>query len=99
MSPASLPTNALFIVLVISAGIDDEAIREALTTGAKGYVEKAAGLDEFMYALRAVAEGRVFFGPIVAGVVERLVKRHAATVLNPVAVPGDLAEPVTCQVA
>ena len=66
-------------VLVMSAGTDGEAIREALTSGAKGYIEKVASIDEFKRALRAVAGGGVYFGPVVAGVVERLVKYPAYT--------------------
>ena len=62
-------------VLVMSAGTEEDAIRVALTNGAKGYIEKTADLEEFMRALRTVGAGGVFFGPTVAGVVERLVKR------------------------
>ena len=66
-------------VLVMSAGTEKADIREALTTGAKGYVEKVANLGEFMAALRAVAGGGVYFGPAVAGIVEQMVKRPART--------------------
>lgn len=61
-------------VLVMSAATDEGTVREALTSGAKGYIEKVAGLDEFMTALRAVAGGGAFFGPVVAKIVERLVQ-------------------------
>ncbi len=64
-------------VLVMSACTGQAEIREALMMGAKGYVEKGAELDEFMLALRTVAEGGVHFCPVVAGVVEQMVKRTA----------------------
>ncbi|MBI5770633.1 MAG: response regulator transcription factor [Verrucomicrobia bacterium] len=64
-------------VLVMSASTEEEAVREALMSGAKGYVEKTANLEELMAALRAVAVGGAFFGPLVAGVVENLVKKAA----------------------
>lgn len=64
-------------VLVMSAGTEESAVREALTNGAKGYIEKVASLEELMAAVRAVAVGGVFFGPVVAGIVEQLVKRSS----------------------
>ena len=73
-----MQTERLFShVLVMSADTEDDAVREALTGGAKGYIEKVADLDEFMRALRTVATGGAYFGPVVASVVERLVKRLA----------------------
>lgn len=71
-------------VLVMSASTEEAAVREALTSGAKGYIEKTAALEEFMRALRTVAAGGVYFGPAVAGVVERLVKRTG----QPAPAPG-----------
>ena len=64
-------------VLIFSAITSELAIREALTNGAKGYVEKGASFAAFVEALRAVAAGKVCFGPTVARVVDRLVSPEA----------------------
>ncbi len=61
-------------VLVFSATTSPHAIREALTGGAKGFVEKCASIAELTLALRAVAAGRVYFGPAVARAVNELVR-------------------------
>jgi DNA-binding NarL/FixJ family response regulator len=78
-------------VLVMSASTEEGAIREALTNGARGYIEKVADLEDFMRALRTVAAGGVFFGPAVASVVERLVKRPGHAKPAPVAEPSAAA--------
>lgn len=62
-------------VLVLSAGTGDGAIHEALTSGARGYVEKGANLTDFMQALRVVSAGGAYFGPVASEVVGRLVQR------------------------
>ena len=64
-------------VLIFSAITSELAIREALTNGAKGYVEKGASFAAFVEALRAMAAGKVCFGPTVARVVDRLVSPEA----------------------
>ncbi len=63
-------------VLVYSATASAHAVREALMGGAKGFVEKGAGMAELTDAIRAVAAGRVYFGPAIARVVEGLVRRR-----------------------
>lgn len=62
-------------VLVLSAGTGDGAIHEALTSGARGYVEKGANLTDLMQALRVVSTGGAYFGPVASEVVGRLVQR------------------------
>ena len=62
-------------VLVFSATSSEYVVREALTNGAKGYIEKTASIAEFTTALRAVAEGGVHFGPTVSETMQRLVRR------------------------
>jgi len=73
MKAASLQPN----VLIFSAAANEHAVREALTNGAKGYIEKDAAFAEFVTALRAVAGGGVYFGPAVARIVERLLSPDA----------------------
>lgn len=71
-------------VLVFSAVSSTHAVREALMGGAKGFVEKGASMAELTEALRAVAAGRVYFGPAIARVVDGLVRRqnHENTLLS-----------------
>lgn len=60
-------------VLVFSANTTDLAVREALSAGALGYIEKTASFAEFTEALHAVAAGKAFFGPAIARAVQRIV--------------------------
>lgn len=60
-------------VLVFSANTTELAVREALTAGAKGYLEKTASFSEFTVALKAVAAGQTYFGPEIARTVRRVV--------------------------
>jgi DNA-binding NarL/FixJ family response regulator len=59
-------------VLVFSGNTTDLAVREALSNGAKGYLEKTAKFAEFTEALGAVAEGRVYLSPEIARAVHRM---------------------------
>lgn len=61
-------------VLVFSATNSAHAVREALTGGAKGFVEKGASIAVLTDALNAVASGGVYFGPAVARTVDLLVR-------------------------
>jgi DNA-binding NarL/FixJ family response regulator len=47
-------------ILVTGAGVDDEMILKALAAGAKGYVDEAAGPNEFAMAIRIVNQGSVW---------------------------------------
>jgi DNA-binding NarL/FixJ family response regulator len=70
-------------VLVFSANTTELAIREALSAGAKGYIEKTASFSDFTLALKAVSEGRTYLGPLVSKTVRRLIsspERVTATV-------------------
>ncbi len=64
-------------VLVFSATASAHAVREALMGGAKGFVEKGASMTVLTDALRAVAAGRVYFGPATARTVEELVRQRS----------------------
>ncbi|HVU36299.1 MAG TPA: response regulator transcription factor [Opitutaceae bacterium] len=59
-------------VLVFSANTTELAVREALSAGASGYVEKTASFTEFKAALSAVASGQTYLGPALAGTVQRI---------------------------
>ncbi len=61
-------------VLVFSATASAQVVREALTGGAKGFVEKGAGMAELTKALHAVASGGIYFGPATARTLDGLVR-------------------------
>lgn len=65
-------------VLIFSGTTSDTAVREALTNGAKGYLEKTAEFAEFNEAMRAMTEGRVYLSSDVAQAVHRM-SCHAET--------------------
>jgi len=66
-------------VLVFSATTSPHAVREALTSGAKGFVEKGASIAVLTDALNAVASGGVYFGPAVARTVDALLRSRNST--------------------
>ncbi len=45
-------------VLILTASNQDEAVIDAVAAGAAGYLQKFSGRDEFLSALREVADGR-----------------------------------------
>jgi DNA-binding NarL/FixJ family response regulator len=60
-------------VLVFSGHENPVVVREMLEAGARGFVEKTAGLLEFKKGLAAVAAGETYFGPAVAAVLRHVV--------------------------
>jgi DNA-binding NarL/FixJ family response regulator len=71
---AELPDSP---VVMLTSYADEEALFEAISAGASGYVLKRIGSDELVNAIRTVADGRSMLDPAVtAAVLERL--RHAA---------------------
>lgn len=60
-------------VVMLTSYADEEALFEAISAGASGYVLKRIGSDELVTAVRTVAEGRSMLDPAVtAAVLERL---------------------------
>jgi len=59
-------------VLIFSGNTSDAAVREALSNGAKGYLEKCAEFGEFNEAMRAMTEGRVYLSADIAEAVHRM---------------------------
>jgi DNA-binding NarL/FixJ family response regulator len=47
-------------IIVLGAGMDEENILKAITSGAKGYVDEAADPTEFAQAFRVVSHGSVW---------------------------------------
>lgn len=71
---AELPTTP---VVMLTSYADEEALFEAISAGAAGYVLKRIGSDELVSAVRTVAQGQSMLDPAVtAAVLERL--RRAA---------------------
>lgn len=67
--------NASVKVLVVTARLDPQSIRSALSLGAAGYLPKSEDSDELLQAIRRVAAGR------------RYISAHIAQVFVPVAEP------------
>jgi DNA-binding NarL/FixJ family response regulator len=60
-------------VVMLTSYADEEALFEAISAGASGYVLKRIGSDELVNAVRTVAAGRSMLDPAVtATVLERL---------------------------
>jgi len=60
-------------VVMLTSYADEEALFEAISAGASGYVLKRIGSEELVTAVRTVAEGRSMLDPAVtAAVLERL---------------------------
>jgi DNA-binding NarL/FixJ family response regulator len=76
-------------VLVFSATATEYVVREALTHGAKGFIEKSASVADFTVALRVVADGGVHFGPTVSETMQRLVRRPDRDEQNTVLTPRE----------
>jgi len=63
-------------VIMLSMHADESYIIRALEAGARGYLLKTAADEDLLPAVRAVASGKPFFSPIVAGVlIEDYVRR------------------------
>lgn len=66
-------------VLVLTGNTSEEMVREALSLGARGVFEKGGNLEEFFGALRTIAGGGAYFGPMVAGIVQHLIDVQATS--------------------
>jgi len=66
-------------VLVFSGHENPMLVRERLEAGARGFVEKTAGLIEFRKGLETVATGGTYFGPAVAGLLRNVVANPSAS--------------------
>jgi len=73
---AALPTVR---ILVLSASGEADDVLQAVKEGATGYLVKSAGREEFLAAVRSVAEGRAVFTPGLAGLVLGEFRRLADT--------------------
>ncbi|HXQ79803.1 MAG TPA: response regulator transcription factor [Opitutaceae bacterium] len=60
-------------VLVFSGHENPIVVRQMLEAGARGFVEKTAGINEFRKGLATIALGGTYFGPAVASVLRNVV--------------------------
>ena len=65
-------------VLILSMHADEAYITQALQAGAKGYLLKDSADTDLIHAVTAVAAGKSFFSPVVAGVMLDDYVKHLA---------------------
>lgn len=63
-------------VLMLSMYGDERYVLRAMRAGARGYVLKDTVEDDFLQALRALAEGKTFFSPTVARICQEASAQH-----------------------
>jgi DNA-binding NarL/FixJ family response regulator len=79
-------------VLVLTTFDDDEAVLDALRSGARGYLLKDVTLDELVHAIETLARGGRLVQPAVtAGLLARLTDR------GPASAPEQVVEPLTAR--
>jgi DNA-binding NarL/FixJ family response regulator len=66
-------------VLVFSGHENPIIVRQMLEAGARGFVEKTAGIQEFRKGLATIALGGTYFGPAVASVLRDVVAHPETT--------------------
>lgn len=63
-----LPVNILFVSMYSDAGL----VRQALQSGAKGYVLKTSAGEELLRAIRTVALGKIFLSAAISSLVTEI---------------------------
>jgi two-component system NarL family response regulator len=69
-----LAENPGLRVLALSTFADRRMVTQMLEAGASGYVVKAAGAEELLRAIRAIAQGDTYLCPEIAGVMVAVVR-------------------------
>lgn len=59
-------------ILIVSGNTNPLSVSRAMQLGVRGYVEKSAGTEEILQAVRAVAAGRICFGRSIQPTVTKL---------------------------
>jgi DNA-binding NarL/FixJ family response regulator len=59
-------------ILILSGSANPLSVNRALNLGVRGYVEKSAGTEEILVAIRTVAAGKKYFGQSVQATVRKL---------------------------
>lgn len=60
-----LSVKILFVSMYADAGL----VRQALETGAKGYVQKTSAGDDLLEAIRLIAKGETYLSPMISAIV------------------------------
>lgn len=76
--------NQLPAVLVLSADEGEKNVRAALKAGAKGYVPKHAAMEELIFAINSIIEGKTYLSPSITS--SLMAKGQASPLDNPVGV-------------
>jgi DNA-binding NarL/FixJ family response regulator len=74
-------------VMILSGSVTEHAVQRAVQLGARGYVDKAASLDEVVHAIRQVAQDGVYFSEAPRRLLIDIAARG----------PGELNSPVTAR--
>jgi DNA-binding NarL/FixJ family response regulator len=74
-------------VLVVSAHLEENRVRDALRSGASGYLVKSAATSELEIAIHAALKGNIYLSPEVSNILVRSLDG------NPLA--GGMADPLT----
>jgi len=61
-------------VLIFSANLTSQFIKEALRLGAEGVLEKSAPFEDFIRALKLVSQGKTYLGQSASGTLRDMVK-------------------------
>jgi DNA-binding NarL/FixJ family response regulator len=64
-------------VLIFTGNLNQAAMKGALAAGVLGVVEKMAPLSVFRAALKSVAVGQIYFGPLAGQLIKDLVSRNS----------------------
>ena len=56
-------------IIILSMYSDEDVVRQALRSGAKGYLLKRSILEELVLAIRSVHDGKAYFSPEIAHLV------------------------------
>jgi two-component system response regulator NreC len=69
LTAQNVPTR----VMILSMYSDEQVVRQALHSGAKGYLLKRSVIEELVPAIRSVHAGNAYFSPEIARLVLRMV--------------------------
>jgi len=58
-------SNQLLPVLVLSADEGEKNVRAALKAGAKGYLPKHAAMNELVFAINSIIDGKTYLSPFI----------------------------------
>ncbi len=67
-------------VIILSMYSEDDVVRQALSSGAKGYLLKSSVFEELLIAIRSASKGKIYLSPSIAQtVISEYLKSEPAT--------------------